>query len=378
MFNLIDRDLLIINMPSSFSSSPPTTTTFSSPLLYPSSCSSANSVPPLTNLSSSSSSPYRRSSHTHDHLDSLIARHGRPHRFSLSSLEELTATCSTYSPPSPLDRPHSPVDDLADDLADSFETLTPYKTRSRPIPIPRSPLNAHEEDIPVTPLTGRFERDYFPHRDPSPVRSRPSYGSKSSKPSRRNSAYRSSRMRPESTTFVSQFASQPMGFPRSGSPQPALPRGQSAAKSAPTFHLGDLPRFHPAVYQSGSSQAMTGQPSSPRQSRQNVYRPGSASRDPISQYRDFVEGVTLQRPPSRPLSPSPSAPRLNPLRSPGPVTPLALEESGGYLSVGATNRSELSSRDVQHSAPTADVLDRLINRENEKVRQTSRKATKGW
>ncbi|KAL4778415.1 hypothetical protein BJX76DRAFT_343218 [Aspergillus varians] len=185
-------------------------------------------------------------------------------------------------------------------------------------------------------------------------------------------------MRSDNSNFYSPFASHPMsssGGP--GSLQPALSRAQNTVKSAPTFHLGDLPRFHPAVYQSsGNSQAISGQPPSPRQSRQHLYRPATASRDARSQYRDFVEGVVLQKPASRPLSPGPAAPRLNPLNSPGPVTPLALEEAGGYLSAGAT-RSELSSRDFQRSAPAPDLLERLIARENEKIRQKARMTTKG-
>ncbi|KAL3497277.1 hypothetical protein BJX62DRAFT_5265 [Aspergillus germanicus] len=356
----------------SFSSSysPPTTTSFSSPSLYPSSCSSAHSVPLLsTNLSLRSSSSYRPPSHARDQLETLIARHGRPTRFSLSSLEELTATYSSYNPPS--SRPRSPVADLSD----SFEKLSTHHTRSRPIPIPRSA--SYYEDIPVTPLTGRFEKNYFPHRDLPPERDR--RGSRRSRPSRRYVDHRSPRMRTDSTNFYSSVASQSMSSSgRSSSPLPALSRVHTTAKSAPAFHLGDLPRFHPAVYQSsGTSQAVTGQPPSPRSSRQHAYRPGTTSRDPISQYRDFVEGVVLQKPPSRPLSPSPSAPRLNPLRSPGPVTPLALEEANGYLSAGVSNRSD-SSRDYQHSAPAPDLLERLIARENEKVRQKARKAPKGW
>jgi hypothetical protein len=334
------------------------------------------------NLSSRSSSSYRPPSRARDQLETLIARHGRPTRFSLSSLEELTATYSSYNPPSPSSRPRSP----AADLSDSFEKLstsTHHHSRSRPIPIPRSASYIHDEDIPVTPLTGRFEKNYFPHRDGrelSHERGRRGSRHRDSQASRRYIDHRSSRMRTDSTTFYSSVASQSLSSSgRSSSPQPALRRVQTTAKSAPAFHLGDLPRFHPAVYQSsGTSQAVNGQPPSPRSSRQHAYRPGTASRDPISQYRDFVEGVVLQKPPSRPLSPSPSAPRLNPLRSPGPVTPLALEEANGYLSAGASNRSDLSSRDYQHSAPAPDLLERLIARENEKVRQKARKAPKGW
>ncbi|KAL4903898.1 hypothetical protein BDW74DRAFT_155587 [Aspergillus multicolor] len=325
------------------------------------------------NLSSSHSSSPHRPPPSRDHLDSLIARHGRPTRFSLSSLEELTATYSTYNPPSPLPRSRSPIAELSD----PFEKLSTssYQPRSRPIPIPRS-YSAQEEDIPVTPLTGRFEKDYLPHRkfsyrDLSPERT--SDGRTRTRP--RHRRYHSDRMRSDSSTFYSVASSTMATSGRSGSPQPSR---QSTAKSAPTFHLGDLPRFHPAVYQSSSNaQSMVGPPS-PRQSRQNIYRPLS-SRDPISHYREFVEGVVLQKPGSRQLSPGPAAPRLNPLNSPGPVTPLALEEAGGYLTAGTSSRSELS-RELQRStqAPAPELLERLIARENERTRQKVRKATKGW
>ncbi|KAL6234914.1 hypothetical protein BDW75DRAFT_150928 [Aspergillus navahoensis] len=353
--------------PRTSSSSTPTSSSISSPLLYPSSCSSADSVPRCTtNLRSPSPSPHRL--RTRNHLESLIAKHGRPTRFSLSSLDELTATCSTYSPPSPLSRSRSP----AAELSDPFEkdSVSNYQSRSRPIPIPRS-YSAHREDIPVTPLTGRFERDYFPHRDISPERNI----RKLTRPRHRHYYSDRDAMRSDTSTFYSPVASTMSSSGLPDSPQQA--RAQTTAKSAPTFHLGDLPRFHPAVYQSsGHSQSMAAPPS-PRQSRQNVYRPASSSRDPVSQYREFFEGVVLQKPVSRPLSPSPAAPRLNPLNSPGPVTPLALEEAGGYLSAGSSNRSELS-RELQRSAPAPDLLERLIARENDRARQKARKATKGW
>ena len=82
----------------------------------------------------------------------------------------------------------------------------------------------------------------------------------------------------------------------------------------------------------------------------------------------------IPRTPPGPLSPGPSAPRLDPLRSPGPVTPLVLEESGGYLGSGAGNSSEQSSRDTQQSAgPNPDLVDRLIARENERARQNAKR-----
>lgn len=97
----------------------------------------------------------------------------------------------------------------------------------------------------------------------------------------------------------------------------------------------------------------------------------------MRQYRELVESVALAKGPSRPLSPSPSAPRLDPLRSPGPVTPLALEETGGYLTIGATS-SDFSSADSQSSSPAPDLVEKLISREADRARQKSRKTSKGW
>ncbi|OOF92805.1 hypothetical protein ASPCADRAFT_133199 [Aspergillus carbonarius ITEM 5010] len=182
-------------------------------------------------------------------------------------------------------------------------------------------------------------------------------------------------MRSDSSTFYPPAVSPSMASTgRPVSPQPSRSRAQNTPKSMPAFHLGSLPRFHPAVYQSsGSPQA---QPSSPHQSRQHGYRTSSGSRDTMWQYRELMEGSALPKAPSRPLSPSPSAPRLDPLRSPGPVTPLALEEAGGYLASGTSTSSGFSSRDHPGAAP--DLVDRLIARENERNRQKPMKPLKGF
>lgn len=136
----------------------------------------------------------------------------------------------------------------------------------------------------------------------------------------------------------------------------------------PGFHLGTLPRFHPAVYQSSpTSHAVTAQPPSPRQSRQSHgYRTTSGSREIKFQYRDLLDGSGQ----------GPSAPRLDPLRSPGPVTPLALE-AGDYLAAGSIGK-DLAMRDAtnQHVGPNPDLVEKLIAREKEKARQKSRKSPK--
>lgn len=178
-------------------------------------------------------------------------------------------------------------------------------------------------------------------------------------------------MRSDGSNFYSPTMSQSK---QPVSSQVSRPRPQNSAKSPPSFHLGSLPRFHPAVYQSQhSSHSTTSQPPSPLQSRQHTYRPSSSSRDALRQYRELVESVTLARTPPGPLSPSPSAPRLDPLRSPGPVTPLTLEESSGYLTAGVVNASEQAVYDNQHHGPSPDLLvEKLITRESERARPNSR------
>lgn len=97
----------------------------------------------------------------------------------------------------------------------------------------------------------------------------------------------------------------------------------------------------------------------------------------MRQYRDLVDSAMVSRTPPGPLSPSPSAPRLDPLRSPGPVTPLALEEGSSYLASGGGNLSEQSARDKQQSGPSQDLLELLIARENERARQMAKVSAKG-
>ncbi|OJJ97008.1 hypothetical protein ASPACDRAFT_81127 [Aspergillus aculeatus ATCC 16872] len=183
-------------------------------------------------------------------------------------------------------------------------------------------------------------------------------------------------MRSDSSTLYAPVATPAMSSAgRPLSPQPSRARGGNSSKPAPAFHLGSLPRFHPAVYQSsGTSQTLSAQPPSPRQPRQHGYRASAGSRD--SMWRDLADGNILIKAPSRPLSPSPSAPRLDPLNSPGPVTPLALEDAGGYLGSGTT--TDPTARESHYSGPAPDAVEKLIAREAERARQKARKGLKGY
>lgn len=299
--------------------------------------------------------PYRHQ----DHLESLILKHGYPTPVSLSSLRDLTATSSSYHPPSARRYPPSVPS------PDAFDSLSLSSTR--PIPIPKRSGSIYDEDLPVTPLTGRFDKaSYLDDWERASLSAKSRH--RISLP-RKDRSTRYSSMRSDTSPFYSPVASPIMSPHRPSSPQPSRSRTQNSTKSVPGFSLGSLPRFHPAVYQSSpTSHAVAAQPSSPRQTRQPNYRTSSGSRDFKLQYRDFLEAH----------HDSPSAPRLDPLRSPGPVTPLALE-TGDYFATGSFSTADRSSRDTagQHAGPPPDLVDKVIARENEKARQKARQSAKG-
>lgn len=160
-------------------------------------------------------------------------------------------------------------------------------------------------------------------------------------------------MRPDSSNFYSPVVSSTMPS-SSTSSQPSQSRSQNT-KSIPSFHLGNLPRFYPT----GNSQNTVGQ---------HAYRRSSGS--------SRGDGVTGPRTTSGQHSPSPSAPRLDPLNSPGPVTPLVLEESGNYLASGmASNSGNPSSREPPNLNAVSEPIERLIAREAEQSRQRSSKTS---
>lgn len=305
-----------------------------------------------------------------------------PTPVSLSSLRDLTATSSTYNPPLPPSfssssspsRSSSPVSAATDGLG----TLSLFSSTSQPIPIPKPPSSAaaHDHSLPVTPLTGRFDKGHYfaAQSDQSPPAdkkhsSHKKYGRRGHRRRQNRRFHQNHRptsiMRSDSSTFYSPVVSSTM----SSSGRPASPqqqqrsRHQNTTKSVPSFHLSNLPRFHPAVYQpSTGSQSTAGQqPTSPVQSRQHTYRQSSgSSRDGMWQYR---ENATDPRTTGR-CSPSPSAPRLDPLNSPGPVTPLALEEAGSYLTAGTANSTGLSSRGPSNPGPAPDMVEKLMAQKN--------------
>jgi hypothetical protein len=125
------------------------------------------------------------------------------------------------------------------------------------------------------------------------------------------------------------------------------------------MYLGNLPRFHPAVYQSPNTSL--NQPQSSAQQRTQGYLVSSgASRDALRQYRELVAAsVSLSRNKSSTSSSEISAPRLDPLGSPGPVTPLALEEAESYMALGSAGHDDKVSSHRQGES--------LVDRERERL-----------
>ena len=129
-------------------------------------------------------------------------------------------------------------------------------------------------------------------------------------------------------------------------PSYARRRPQMQSNPSSTLHLPSLPRFHPANFPSqGSSVAGTPTsgpntppvPVSPRSAQKHS---SEAQRALYLYQRELLakEARASLLPPGQ----KPESPRLDPLGSPGPVTPLELEEQqgGDYLAAGAVKRKK--------------------------------------
>ncbi|EEH18280.1 hypothetical protein PABG_00843 [Paracoccidioides brasiliensis Pb03] len=162
---------------------------------------------------------------------------------------------------------------------------------------------------------------------------------------------------------------------RPNSSPPSFSHSRVSPKPKQHIHLGNLPRFHPAVYQSTSNNSH--RPPSPLQQRPTQpYRIPPGSRDVLRQYCDFVAGVSLNpRNSSSSAGMKPSKPRLDPLGSPGPVTPLALEEEnkGGYFDAGSANSPNCSA-----TVSPQKLVEKLIQHDSERLgsQDSSRKENK--
>lgn len=264
-----------------------------------------------------------------------------------------------------------------------------FDLRSAPIPIPPRKSNPAAFDAPSTPLTARVRAGHqFPYNTPATsqlgVSLSPQY-SRHSRLGRHVNYSDDDAISPSSSAgLTASFAS--MQRDRSSSPlSPSFgvslspmspirhPANQSplrpTSRPTPKLKLSSLPRFHPANYESSSSSADPAHRLSRPSTAQPHLRQVSDAQKKLQQYqRDVVASATraasLALSPKTPVNPAPA--RLNPLGSPGPVTPLALESGGDYLLARS-----LGSPDAQIDRGRA-LVQRLVEKENERQRYPRR------
>lgn len=128
-----------------------------------------------------------------------------------------------------------------------------------------------------------------------------------------------------------------------------------------SLKLPSLPRYHPANFPSansslqttpdaGSSVASPQPPMSPRAHQKVI---SDAQKHLFLYQRELVAAARAQSPSQ---FDKPASPRLAPMGSPGPVTPLELEGEEGYLVAGARNGG--------HEAISSnELVERLIREE---------------
>ena len=254
--------------------------------------------------------------------------------------------------------------------------------RSAPIPIPPRKSNPAAFHAPLTPLTARVRVGHqFPSNFPATPQSGTSLSPGYSRRSRHVNNSPDNAISPSSSAgSTASCASMQRDRPSSPlSPSSGVSLSQMSpirhsanqsplrptSRPTPKLKLKSLPRFHPANYESSSPSTDT----TPRPSRPGTAQPHlrqvSDAQKKLQQYqRDVVVNATraasLAISPRTPGNPAPA--RLNPLGSPGPVTPLTLESGGDYLLAGS-----LDSPDAMIDRGRA-LVQRLVEKENERQR----------
>ncbi|KAH7380339.1 hypothetical protein DE146DRAFT_637360 [Phaeosphaeria sp. MPI-PUGE-AT-0046c] len=131
---------------------------------------------------------------------------------------------------------------------------------------------------------------------------------------------------------------EPLAIPSQARRRPDLQTRQSS-NSPGHLRLPSLPRFHPANFASSqhSSQVVTpvtgpnspNTPSSPQTTRNRQHE---VQRQMYAYQQQLLSNTNRQI--RAPNSAKPTSPRLEPLASPGAVTPLELGGADGYLTAG--------------------------------------------
>ncbi|KAI4132331.1 MAG: hypothetical protein LQ347_002638 [Umbilicaria vellea] len=335
------------------------------------------------------------------------ARKIRPPQIQIVPIAEPDSTFSTSS----LDLDLDLGLDFSSDPATASAFLLEQTTA--PIPIPTAnPLHRRNPiSRPTTPLTAREEKagHEFPWHDTSPLRPTISQSLRPTYSFQRPSERKAKEFLPQPQQLVSKATlrmqedvpmrkynvlstdsaqmhqghasslytpSSPLSPTMTSAALPSHSRHGNARRTGQPLQLPALPRYHPSNYERATtspslSTNVTSRPSatyrSSARSPQPHQRQLSDAQYKLHQYqRDVITTATRQ---SRPAASStsgitkPVSPRLNPLGSPGPVTPMMLEEQTDYLLAGA-ERCELSSNSFeepgQREPGQRELVERLV------------------
>ncbi|KAF2746307.1 hypothetical protein M011DRAFT_404892 [Sporormia fimetaria CBS 119925] len=130
---------------------------------------------------------------------------------------------------------------------------------------------------------------------------------------------------------------QSLAVPSPGRRPRPVPHGrQHSSGTAATLRLPSLPRFHPANFPSSQSSSMAATPATGPNSPQAPMSPRSFHMQYVDPSTPMYPFHLVQQHMNRAPVTKPVSPRLIPAGSPGPVTPLELESSDGYLTAKTT------------------------------------------
>jgi hypothetical protein len=279
-------------------------------------------------------------------------------------LATLASTADSGSQPDQANTQNLPSFRTDSSPSSSIESNTTPTTaiydKSHPIPILSTPKDANRV---ITPLSGRGERtgsDYFSStRSPSPSGRYFSVGSQQSRDGcsiesgsrrRRSSSSHLSRslfvfkMEQHSNSRYTPTSPLSPRLPpanRPVSPQPG--RARAAHRRQPSRNMQlNLPRYHPANYQSSHQPAMESPTSAAQSSGFNYHRISQTESPRLmrERQREFIDRARMSSKfAASPMGIKPQRPTLVPLGSPkGNVTPLALEEGHDYFQVAGAER----------------------------------------
>ncbi|KAL8779140.1 MAG: hypothetical protein Q9194_001604 [Teloschistes cf. exilis] len=259
---------------------------------------------------------------------------------------------------------------------------TVIKHQSSPIDIP---TRKKQPSRPTTPLTGRERRSFFPHTltdshthtpptNPNLKGFTPSPDSLSQSSQSEQEPFATSPINPRSMrnhrggALPGYTPTSPLSPTR---PARAIPPEQETRRRLNDYQdlprstplaLPSLPPYHPANYESQKGSPQTSRPSSSSHGHQL-----SDAQKKLQRYqRELVVNATRTVSGSSTKTPlrRPSSPRLDPLSSPGPITPLALEEQTDYFVGGPNARTSAVKGNERR-----EMAERLIGIERDRIRR---------